>query len=126
MLAAPCIALSAAAPKPGQAQARPVTITVPFPPGGSTDVTARVLAERMAAPLGLPVQVENRPGAATVIGADYVARSAPDGHTLVVASMGSQAVNAALYRSLPFDPIKDFTAVSLFVKSSNMLVAHPG
>jgi tripartite-type tricarboxylate transporter receptor subunit TctC len=72
-----------------------------------------------------PAVVENRVGAAGNIATEHVARSAPDGHTLVVASMGSQAVNAALYRNLPFDPVRDFAAVSLFVKSSNMLVVHP-
>ena len=85
LLAAPAL-LPGLAMAQGTQATRPVTITVPFPPGGSTDVTARILAERMAGPLGLPLQVENRPGAATVIGAEFVARAAPDGHTVLIAS----------------------------------------
>jgi len=124
MLAAPCIALSAATPRPGQAQARPVTITVPFPPGGSTDVTARVLAERMAGPLGLPVQVENRPGAATVIGADYVARSAPDGHNVLIASGSTLTINPHIVRNLSYR-LEDFSPVTLVSTLPFAIVARP-
>jgi tripartite-type tricarboxylate transporter receptor subunit TctC len=124
MLAAPCIALPAAVPKPGQAQARPVTITVPFPPGGSTDVTARVLAERMAGPLGLPVQVENRPGAATVIGADYVARSAPDGHNVLIASGSTLTINPHIVRNLSYR-LEDFSPVTLVSTLPFAIVARP-
>jgi tripartite-type tricarboxylate transporter receptor subunit TctC len=124
MLAAPCIALSAAAPRPGQAQARPVTITVPFPPGGSTDVTARVLAERMAGPLGLPVQVENRPGAATVIGADYVARSAPDGHNVLIASGSTLTINPHIVRNISYR-LEDFSPVTLVSTLPFAIVARP-
>jgi len=123
MLAAPCIALSAA-PRPGKAQARPVTITVPFPPGGSTDVTARVLAERMAGPLGLPVQVENRPGAATVIGADYVARSAPDGHNVLIASGSTLTINPHIVRNLSYR-LEDFAPVTLVSTLPFAIVARP-
>ena len=124
MLAAPCIALPAATPRPGQAQARPVTITVPFPPGGSTDVTARVLAERMAGPLGLPVQVENRPGAATVIGADYVARSAPDGHNVLIASGSTLTINPHIVRNLSYR-LEDFSPVTLVSTLPFAIVARP-
>ena len=124
MLAAPCIALSAAASRPGQAQARPVTITVPFPPGGSTDVTARVLAERMAGPLGLPVQVENRPGAATVIGADYVARSAPDGHNVLIASGSTLTINPHIVRNISYR-LEDFSPVTLVSTLPFAIVARP-
>jgi tripartite-type tricarboxylate transporter receptor subunit TctC len=124
MLAAPCIALSAATPRPGQAQARPVTITVPFPPGGSTDVTARVLAERMAGPLGLPVQVENRPGAATVIGADYVARSAPDGHNVLIASGSTLTINPHIVRNISYR-LEDFSPVTLVSTLPFAIVARP-
>jgi len=124
MLAAPCIALSAAASRPGQAQAWPVTITVPFPPGGSTDVTARVLAERMAGPLGLPVQVENRPGAATVIGADYVARSAPDGHNVLIASGSTLTINPHIVRNISYR-LEDFSPVTLVSTLPFAIVARP-
>ncbi len=118
LLAAPCLAL------PAQAQPRPVTITVPFPPGGSTDVTARVLAERMAGPLGLPVQVENRPGAATVIGADYVARAAPDGHNVLIASGSTLTINPHIVRNIPYR-LEDFSPVTLVSTLPFAIVARP-
>jgi tripartite-type tricarboxylate transporter receptor subunit TctC len=109
---------------PAHAQPRPVTITVPFPPGGSTDVTARVLAERMAAPLGLPVQVENRPGAATVIGADYVARAAPDGHNVLIASGSTLTINPHIVRNIPYR-LEDFSPVTLVSTLPFAIVARP-
>ena len=118
LLAAPALALPAAA------QPRPVTITVPFPPGGSTDVTARLLAERMAGPLGLPVQVENRPGAATVIGADYVARAAPDGHTMLIASGSTLTINPHIIRNIPYR-LADFAPVTLISTLPFAIVARP-
>ena len=124
--AAPLMMRGASAQGAEWVPSRPIRLVVGFAAGGSTDTTGRLMAQALSAALPQPAVVENRVGAAGNIATEHVARSAPDGHTLVVASMGSQAVNAALYRNLPFDPIKDFTAVSLFVKSSNMLVAHPG
>ncbi|GAA0587293.1 tripartite tricarboxylate transporter substrate binding protein [Craurococcus roseus] len=91
---------------------RPVTLVVPFPPGGSTDVMARLLAERMAPLLGQPVLVENRPGGATVVGAEAVARSAPDGHTVLVNSGTTLTINPLLMRNLPYRP-ESFAPVSL-------------
>jgi len=126
MAAAPFLVRGASAQGTDWVPSRPIRLVVGFAAGGSTDTTGRLMAQALSAALPQPAVVENRVGAAGNIATEHVARSAPDGHTLVVASMGSQAVNAALYRNLPFDPVKDFTAVSLFVKSSNMLVAHPG
>ncbi|MCU0944381.1 MAG: tripartite tricarboxylate transporter substrate binding protein [Rubritepida sp.] len=111
-------------PAPALAQPRPVTIVVPFPPGGSTDVTARLLAERMAGPLGLPVQVENRPGAATVIGAEYVARSAPDGHTVLISSGSTLTINPHILRNLPYRR-EDFAPVTLISTLPFAIVARP-
>jgi tripartite-type tricarboxylate transporter receptor subunit TctC len=91
---------------------RPVTLVVPFPPGGSTDVMARLLAERMAPLLGQPVPVENRPGGATVVGAEAVARSAPDGHTVLVNSGTTLTINPLLMRNLSYRP-ESFAPVSL-------------
>ena len=91
---------------------RPVTLVVPFPPGGSTDVMARLLAERMAPLLGQPVLVENKPGAATVVGAEAVARSAPDGHTVLVNSGTTLTINPLLMRNLSYRP-ESFAPVSL-------------
>jgi tripartite-type tricarboxylate transporter receptor subunit TctC len=104
---------------------RPVRFVVGFAPGGSTDTTARVVAQGITAGLGQPVVVENRTGAAGNVATEHVARSAPDGHTLVVASMGSHATNAALYRDLPFDVVRDFAPVSLVALSACLLVVHP-
>lgn len=91
---------------------RPVTLVVPFPPGGSTDVMARLLAERMAPLLGQPVLVENRPGGATVVGAEAVARSQPDGYTVLVNSGTTLTINPLLMRNLPYRP-ESFAPVSL-------------
>jgi tripartite-type tricarboxylate transporter receptor subunit TctC len=109
--------LLAAAPRPVAAQiawspARPVRIVVPFPPGGSADVQARMVAERLSPALGVPVVVENRPGAGGAIGAIEVARSAPDGHTLFMATTGTQSANQFLYPNLPYDPERDFAPVT--------------
>lgn len=103
---------------------RPVRFVVGFAPGGSTDTTARVVAQGISAGLGQQVVVENRTGAAGNIATEFVARSAPDGHTLIVASMGSHATNAALYRNLPFDPVRDFAPVTLVALSAALLVVR--
>jgi tripartite-type tricarboxylate transporter receptor subunit TctC len=97
---------------PALAQARPVTLVVPFPPGGSTDFMGRLLAERMQGVLGQPVLVENRPGGATVVGAEAVARAAPDGHTVLVNSGTTLTINPLLMRSLSYK-VEDFAPVSL-------------
>ncbi|MDN3563810.1 tripartite tricarboxylate transporter substrate binding protein [Paeniroseomonas aquatica] len=97
---------------PALAQARPISLVVPFPPGGSTDVMGRLLGEGMARVLGLPVQVENRPGGATVVGAEYVARAAPDGMTLLVNSGTTLTLNPLLMRNLSYK-VDDFAPISL-------------
>ena len=97
---------------PALAQSRPISLVVPFPPGGSTDLMGRLLAEGMARVLGQPVQVENRPGAATVVGAEYVAHAAADGFTLLVNSGTTLTLNPLLMRNLSYK-VEDFTPVSL-------------
>lgn len=114
-----------AQPAPAWNPDRPIRFLVGFAPGGSTDTTARVVAQAITAGLGQPVLVENRTGAAGNIATEHVARSAPDGHTLVVASMGSHATNAVLYRDLPFDVVRDFVPVALIAYSACLLVVHP-
>jgi putative tricarboxylic transport membrane protein len=105
-------AWAAAAPAGAQGvPARPVTIVVGFPPGAVSDLTARVLAERLAPRLGQPVLVENRPGQDGGIGATAVARARPDGHTLLFASNSSHGANPSLYRQLSYDPVADFAPV---------------
>ncbi|MCK8785339.1 tripartite tricarboxylate transporter substrate binding protein [Roseomonas sp. NAR14] len=105
--------------------ARPVTIVVPFPPGGSTDVMTRLLAERMAPLLGQPVVIENRPGAATVIGAEAVARAAPDGHTMLMSAGTTLTINPLLPERLPYR-VEDFAPISLVTKLPFGVVVRPG
>ncbi|MDQ0034532.1 tripartite-type tricarboxylate transporter receptor subunit TctC [Variovorax boronicumulans] len=102
----------------------PVRILVGAPAGGSTDTLARSLAVSMGSALGRTVIVENRPGAGGNIAADAVAKAAPDGNTLLM-SFTSHAINATLYPTLPFDPVKDFTALTCVATSPSILVAHP-
>ena len=108
----------------GQAQTAPTRILVGAPAGGSTDTLARALATELGRLLGKVVIVENRPGAGGNLAADAVAKSAPDGNTLLM-SFTSHAINASLYPALPFDPIKDFTPLTCVATSPSILVAHP-
>ena len=103
---------------------RPVRIVVGFPPGGTSDILARTIAARLAEPLGQPVVVENRTGAGGNIGAEAVAKSAPDGYTLLMGTT-SQAISQSLYRKLNYDLQKDFAPVTQAVNYSNLLVVHP-
>ena len=103
---------------------KPVRMIVPFAPGGANDVVARIVAVRLGEVLGQPVVVDNRGGAGGTIGADLVARAPPDGHTLLIASMGL-AVNAVLYPKLPYDTLKDLTPVTLVGEQPNIVVVHP-
>jgi tripartite-type tricarboxylate transporter receptor subunit TctC len=104
---------------------RPVKIVVPAAAGGPTHVTAQLLAEKMQASLGQPVVVETHPGAGNNIGAEYVAKSEPDGYTMLLATTGTHAINQTLFKHLPFDPIKDFEPVSLVVQYPLLLVVNP-
>src|SRR5437764_12736343 len=88
---------------------RPIRLVVPFPPGGPTDIVARPLAQLLGEAMSTAVIVDNRGGAGGSVGADLVAKSAPDGTTLLMATVGTHAINAALYRKLPYDPGRDFT-----------------
>jgi tripartite-type tricarboxylate transporter receptor subunit TctC len=103
---------------------KPLRLVVPFPPGGATDITARVLSEPLARVLGQAVVVENRAGAGGSIGMSEVARSAPDGMTLGVATLSTHGVNPAVYKKLPYDPIKDFVAVTELVKAPGVVVVN--
>lgn len=103
---------------------RGIRMVVPFPPGGSVDVTARLVSVQLQERLGQPVTIENRPGAVGTIGANLVAKSAPDGHTLVM-TIGAHTIVPALMASIPFDASKDFAAVTLLASAPNMLVVKP-
>jgi tripartite-type tricarboxylate transporter receptor subunit TctC len=105
---------------------RPVRYIVPFPPGGATDVIARVVAQKLSESWSQPVVVENRAGAAGAIGSDAVAKSAPDGYTILMGTTSTHAVNPAINPKLPYDNIIDFAPVTLVATFPNVLVAHPG
>ena len=102
--------------------ARPVTIVVPFPPGGSSDSAARIMGERMTAVWGQPVVVDNRPGAGTTLAAAQVARAPADGHTLYLMAPGTHGVSSALYRNLSYDPVKSFAGVSMIAQAPFVFV----
>ena len=122
---AAALLLAALTALPAAAQSyptRPIRIVVSFPPGGQTDVVARVVAEGLAPRLGTPVVVENRPGAGGNVGTEIVARAPPDGHSLVVAAINNFGSNPALYRTMPYDPVRDFAHIIHLVSSPNVVV----
>ncbi len=118
ILAAPAIAHA-------QGFDRPIRLVVPFAPGGTSDILARILAPSVSRQLGQPVVIENRTGAAGNIGAEYVARSAPDGHTLLLIDTGPLATAPALYARLPFDPMRDLDPVNLLIYAPYFLAVNP-
>src|SRR4051812_836615 len=101
---------------------RPVTFVVGFPPGSASDTVARNLGARLAEKLGKPFVIENKPGAGSIIAAQTVARAAPDGHTIFIAPIGTLAINKTLYKSLPYDPLKDFAMVAHIANFPYVLV----
>ena len=104
---------------------KPIRLIVPYPPGGGTDFFARTLGAKMSELLGQPVVIENKPGAATAIGAEAVAKSAADGYTLLLGDTATYAVNPSLYRKLPYDPQRDLAPISLTGRFALVLVANP-
>ena len=104
---------------------KPIRLVVTFPPGGSSDAAARIVAPRLAERLGQPVVVDNRPGAGGGVGLDLVAKSPADGYTIVLASAGGLTANPSLYKSLPYDPARDFAPITLFGTSPFVLLANP-
>src|SRR5687767_8096961 len=113
--------ISAAQPYP----AKPVRIIVNFPAGGVADVYARIIGAKVQEAWGQPVVVENRTGAGGNIGAEAVAKSAPDGYTLNMSAIGPHAVNVSLFSKMPYDPVKDFAAIALVLEAEGLLVVHP-
>jgi tripartite-type tricarboxylate transporter receptor subunit TctC len=104
--------------------ARPLRLIVPFPPGGSTDILARALSQKLAEGLSQPVVIDNRPGAGGSIGSEAAAKAAPDGYTVMMGHLGTLAVNAAIYRKLPYDPVKSFAPVCLMAIVPSVLVVN--
>jgi tripartite-type tricarboxylate transporter receptor subunit TctC len=128
-----CAAVAAsAAAVPGWADAsfdtwpsKTIAILVPFPAGGSADLSARLLAERLKTVLGQPVVVENKPGAGGNLAAAEAARARGDGHTLFIGTNGTQTINQSLYRHLSYDPVADFTAIGMMWSAPHLVVVHP-
>jgi tripartite-type tricarboxylate transporter receptor subunit TctC len=123
-----CVALAAAGPV-GLAQAqgypgKPIRIVVPFPPGGGTDIVARILTQKLSESFGANFVIDNRAGAGGSIGTEMVAKAPPDGYTLGIVS-GSHAINPSLYSKLPFDAVRDFAPVTMLVSGPGLLVVHP-
>src|SRR5947207_8840153 len=113
---------------PAYSQAYPsrtVRIIIPFPPGGTSDILARTLAQKLTEEWGQQVIAENRPGAAGNIASDYVAKQRGDPHVLLINTVGTHAINPAIYPNLPFDPIKDFSLITNLVNLPSLLIVHP-
>ena len=104
---------------------RPIRLVVPFPAGGTTDLLARAMAQKLSEALGQQVVVDNRPGAGGNIGSDIVAKSAPDGYTLLMGTVGTHAINVSLYAKMPYDAVKDFVPIVLVAGVPNVLVVNP-
>jgi tripartite-type tricarboxylate transporter receptor subunit TctC len=126
MLALPAFPMAALAQQPAPFPSRPVTLVVPFPPGGGTDTGARLVAQHLSSKWGQPVVIDNRAGAGGVVGVDLVARAKPDGYTLLMGNVGTQAINPPLYVKLPYDPDKAFAPISLVADLPIVLVTSPG
>jgi tripartite-type tricarboxylate transporter receptor subunit TctC len=124
LLAMPSLSLGARA-QGAWTPTRPMRLVVPFAPGGLTDILARACAEQLQARIGQPVVVENRAGAGGNLAAEHVARAAPDGSTVLVATQGIIAINKALYARLPYDPDADFTPIGMLGQQPNLLVVAP-
>ena len=129
MLKAILIALSLIAAAPvALAQtwpAKPVRIVVPFPPGGGTDIGTRIVAQKLQEAFSQSFVVENKPGAAGIVGTEYTAKSPPDGYTFMMGNIGTHAINVSLYKKLAYDPVKDFAPVSMVADLPLLLLVHP-
>ncbi len=126
----PALLSIAAATAPAHAQApayptKPIHWVVPFAPGGTTDILARTIGEKLAIALGQPVIIENKPGAGGGLGATYTAKAAPDGYTIMGGTISTHAINASLYKDLQYDPVKDFVPIMLIARVPNLLVINP-
>src|SRR3954469_19770506 len=119
------LALAALPALPQSYPAKPIRLIVGFPPGGSADPTARILGQALSEQMGQPVVVENKPGADGMIGADWLTKQPPDGYTLMFTSNSSQTAAVALRKVAPYDPMKDFTPISLVGRATVFFYSHP-
>ena len=124
-LAAGTAALPGAALAQAAYPTKPISIVVPFSAGGTTDILARLVGQYLSTELGQPVVIENKAGAGGNIGGQYAAKAAADGYTLFMGTVGTQSINASLYKKMPFDPIKDFAPLTRVANVPNLLVANP-
>ena len=104
---------------------RPIRMVVAYPPGGTNDMLARLVSAELSTAIGQPVVVENRPGSSGIIGAEFVTRAAPDGTTLMMGSVATHAMNAAMFRTLPYDAVTSFTPLSLVAETPNVVIVNP-
>jgi tripartite-type tricarboxylate transporter receptor subunit TctC len=125
LLALVCVGLVPLANAQSPYPAKPIRLVVPFPAGGTTDILAREVAQKLTEAWGQSVVVDNRPGAGGNIGSELVAKSAPDGYTLLMGTVGTHAINPSLYAKMPYDHVKDFVPVILVAGVPNVLVVNP-
>jgi tripartite-type tricarboxylate transporter receptor subunit TctC len=125
LIAAALLALAGVAVAQGAYPGRPVTLVVPFPPGGGTDTGARIVAQKLGAKWGQTVIVENKGGAAGMIGADMVAKAKPDGYTLLMGNIGTQAINPSLYKKMPYDAATAFVPITLVADLPLAMMVNP-
>ena len=128
LAAAACVAAGLLAAGGALAQAypiRPVTIVVPFAPGGGSDTGARMLAQKLSEKWGQPVIIENKAGAAGMVGAAAASKAQPDGYTLLVGNIGTQAINGSLYKTMAYDPVNGFAPVSLIAELPLVILVNP-
>ncbi len=125
LLAAALLVLSSTAVAAQTYPARPIRLIVPFPPGGSSDLVARVVGQKMSDNWNRQVVIDNRPGANGMIGSDIVAKATPDGYSIVLGTIGPMAINASLYK-MPYDILRDLAPITYTANIANVLVVHPG
>ena len=127
LIAAVCAATATSMPAFAQDKwpSKPIKYIVPFPPGGTTDILARLISAKLGTALGQPVLVENKAGAGGNIGSDFVAKSAADGYTILGGTISSHAINVSMYKDMPYDPVKDFVPVTLIGTNANVLIVDP-
>src|SRR5919109_3816115 len=125
LLASLLLSLAAGAAVAQAYPGKPIKVIIPFVPGGSSDIVGRAIASKFQELLGQPAVVENRPGANGGIAAEYVAKSDPDGYTVLVGSIGVFSINAALFKDLRYHPVRDFAPITLAVTTPNVLITKP-
>jgi tripartite-type tricarboxylate transporter receptor subunit TctC len=125
LVAAALLAVAETAARAQDFPTKSVSFIAPYAAGGSVDTMARVVGHRLEQRLGKPVMIENRPGAASIMGASYLAKSAPDGHTIMLATSTTMAINVSVYQKLPYDPTRDLTPVAMIAANSFILAVNP-